>query len=259
MKKIVLYIVFMITALMMSCEEKYDMYSEPDNRLNIISDTLINYTFTIKPASVMLDTVWVRVQTMGLLSDQDRVVKFEQVEADSLNAEPGVHYVAFDDPRVKDLYYIPAKRNYADLPVLVMRDASLKEKTVNLKIRLAESADFKVGYADKSWTMITISDMLVKPTLWTNYSIQYFLGAYGPVKHQFMIDVTGESIDNDWLKALGLHNGTSELAYLMYLGTWFSDKLDEKNAERAAEGLEPLREAPAAGQTVGTLVKFVRY
>lgn len=121
MKKIVLYIVFMITALMMSCEEKYDMYSEPDNRLNIISDTLINYTFTIKPASVMLDTVWVRVQTMGLLSDQDRVVKFEQVEADSLNAEPGVHYVAFDDPRVKDLYYIPAKRNYADLPVLVMR------------------------------------------------------------------------------------------------------------------------------------------
>ena len=168
MKKIVLYIVFMITALMMSCEEKYDMYSEPDNRLNIISDTLINYTFTIKPASVMLDTVWVRVQTMGLLSDQDRVVKFEQVEADSLNAEPGVHYVAFDDPRVKDLYYIPAKRNYADLPVLVMRDASLKEKTVNLKIRLAESADFKVGYADKSWTMITISDMLVKPTLWTN-------------------------------------------------------------------------------------------
>ncbi len=57
MKKIVLYIVFMITALMMSCEEKYDMYSEPDNRLNIISDTLINYTFTIKPASVMLDTV----------------------------------------------------------------------------------------------------------------------------------------------------------------------------------------------------------
>lgn len=53
MKKIVLYIVFMITALMMSCEEKYDMYSEPDNRLNIISDTLINYTFTIKPASVM--------------------------------------------------------------------------------------------------------------------------------------------------------------------------------------------------------------
>ena len=41
MKKIVLYIVFMITALMMSCEEKYDMYSEPDNRLNIISDTLI--------------------------------------------------------------------------------------------------------------------------------------------------------------------------------------------------------------------------
>ena len=49
MKKIVLYIVFMITALMMSCEEKYDMYSEPDNRLNIISDTLINYTFTINP------------------------------------------------------------------------------------------------------------------------------------------------------------------------------------------------------------------
>lgn len=131
----------------------------------------------------------------GIIVRSGRVVKFEQVEADSLNAEPGVHYVAFDDPRVKDLYYIPAKRNYADLPVLVMRDASLKEKTVNLKIRLAESADFKVGYADKSWTMITISDMLVKPTLWTNYSIQYFLGAYGPVKHQFMIDVTGESID----------------------------------------------------------------
>ena len=140
-----------------------------------------------------------------------------------------------------------------------MRDASLKVKSVNLKIRLSDSDDCKVGYADKSWTMITISDMLVKPTLWTNYSIQYFLGAYGPVKHQFMIDVTGESIDNDWFKALGLHNGTSELAYLMYLGTWFSDKLDEKNAERAAEGLEPLREAPAAGQTVGTLVKFVRY
>lgn len=259
MKKIYLYITLLFTAFLISCEEKYEMYSEPDNRLNIISDTLVNYSFTTRPSTVEFDTVWVRVQTMGLLPDHDRVAKFEQVQTDTLNAEPGVHFIAFNDPRVKDLYYVPAKKNWVDLPVIVKRDISLKEKTMNLRIRLAESQDFKVGYANKSETLIRISDMLVKPTLWTSYAIQYFLAAYGPVKHQFMIDVTGESIDDDWFRALGLHNGTSELAYLMYLGTWFSDKLDERNAERAVAGLEPLREAPTAGQTTGTLVKFVRY
>ena len=142
MKKIVLYIVFMITALMMSCEEKYDMYSEPDNRLNIISDTLINYTFTIKPASVMLDTVWVRVQTMGLLSDQDRVVKFEQVEADSLNAEPGVHYVAFDDSSLAELYRMPGDSSVTEVPVVVLRDPSLKESDVTLKITFGDNGWF---------------------------------------------------------------------------------------------------------------------
>ncbi len=259
MKQVIWYITLLFVTFLSACEEKYDMYSEPDNRLNIISDTLISYTFTVKPAEVVLDTVWVRVQTMGLISDKDRVVKFEQVPVDTLNALPGIHYVAFDDPQVRDLYQVPAHRNYVDLPILVKRDISLKSETVNLKIRLVDGPDFKVGYADRSETLITISDMLEKPTLWTNYAIQYFLGAYGPVKHQFMIDVTGESIDDDWFRALGLHNGTSELAYLMYLGTWFSDKLDERNAERAAAGLEPLREAPLEGQAVGTLVKFVRY
>lgn len=50
---------------------------------------------------------------MGFVRDYDRYVSFEQigVEPDSVyNAEPGVHYVSFDDEEVRHLMVLPPGR-----------------------------------------------------------------------------------------------------------------------------------------------------
>lgn len=259
MKKTFLYIISILAvAATFGCEESLDLYDNPDNRLNFYfksnADTVVNFTFVYEPATKLVDTLWVTVNTMGFLSDKDREVSIEQVQTSGTNAIAGKHYVPFDDASIKGKFIIPAGKNTADLPIVVKRDASLKNEPVNLLLRIADNENFKMGYSKYSVKKITISDQLTKPSSWGG-AMDYYLGEYGPVKHQFMIDVLGRKVDNEYLYELGFasasaYSDTFDIDYIFYMKDWFNNKLVERNAERAAQDLDPLAEAD------GTLVSF---
>ena len=67
---------------------------------------------------------------------------------------------------------------------------------------------------------------------------EYYLGYWGPVKHQLMIEWTGEAWDDAYLEEL--YNGDS--GYVDYMISWFAQRLEEENAAREAAGEEPYTE-----------------
>lgn len=255
-KRLLPLYLFSLLPIFASCEKDLEKFNEIDSWVNWFfnyeEDNYIfnedtpktNYSFAYAGSSVQTDTLWYDVQTTGFVADRDRQIELVQVQdgiTGVVNAKPGVHYVAFDDAAVKGYYVAPAGQPRFSVPIIVIRDASLKQNDVVLKVTFRENNEFKVGYSDFAVRTITISDRLTAPSLWDSTSgmMQYYFGKYGPVKHQFLIDVTGEKWDNDYIRELT--NGDS--GYISYLAQSLARKLAALNAERAARGEGPLAEA----------------
>ena len=91
------------------------------------------------------------------------------------------------------------------VPVVVLRDESLSTKAYNLDVALVANNDFQSGYPLYQVKHLQLSDMLAKPTLWDTYNdgaIAYYFTSWGPVAHQFMIDVTGFPFDDNFIKQI---------------------------------------------------------
>lgn len=198
-----------------------------------------------------IDTVWLKVNTMGKLSADGRPLALEQVMiADTSNAVAGIHYIAFDDPSLQNLYRIPANQAEVRIPVVVIRDSSLKtEGDVILKITFKDNGYFKVGYPEFSTYTLTISDRLVRPSAWDNAYLDSYFGVYGPQKHELMIKWSEKAWDNAYIESLfydkygiGFLYPKDE-AYINYLTNWFVERLAEENAERLAKHEDIWREA----------------
>lgn len=249
MKKNISILLLLITALFYGCKDEISSYSDTANRLNFnfdptSTDSVVYHTFVYEPVAKVLDTILISVKTMGFVVNYDRPVILEQVICGERNAEPGKHYIPFNDPSIASEYFIPAGKATISLPIYVKRDPSLKTQQVKLIIRFAENSYFLQGYDFKSKRVILISDQLSKPITWSSNITSYMTGPYGQVKHQFMIDVTGMKIDEDYFRSI--LKPATDVNYLKYLGNWYSQKLEEYNAQHK----EPLREAD------GTEVKF---
>ena len=67
------------------------------------------------------------------------------------------------------------------------------------------------------------------------------------MKHQFLIDESGEKWDDDYIDSLM----TGDSLYLRYIMSKMSRRLSAINAERQAKGLDVLKEAD------GTVVEIV--
>lgn len=229
-----------------SCEKDLPVYDYPDNMLNfeltISSETkepeLTSYSFVYLPEDIEEDTIWVTVKTMGFLSGQDRPFELEQVASGEKDAVAGVHYVSFDDAELKSkFYYIPAGAVEQRIPVVVLKDASLETESVNLYFTFKDNGYFRPGYSLYSEMRLNISNMLTKPAAWDDYA-DYYFDKYGPVKHKFMIDVTGLKWDNEFLET----HLYGEQGYLTYLAQLCDKELRKENARRAEEGLPVLSE-----------------
>lgn len=161
-------------------------------------DTLKTFSFLSVAEDKVLDTVYFDVYSIGLLSTVDRFYELEQVVIDSIyNAEPGIHFKAFDDPEVSELYVIPANSAHAVVPVVLMRDTSLESREYVLKFRIKENENFKRGDRGKCWRKLILSDVLLKPTLWPSN-----FGTYSKVKHKFMMEQTGMKWDDEYLATI---------------------------------------------------------
>lgn len=160
-----------------------------------LSDTVKNKTFVYDAPEVTRDTIYFDIYTLGKVSDQDRTFSLKQEEVPGANnAVAGKHYVGFDDPEAKSLFVIKGGTAHLRVPIIVLRDASLKDGAVELKIVVAADDNFQPGEPTKIWRRVGISDQLIQPATWINRMVPYF-GDYSTVKHQFMIDVTGQKWD----------------------------------------------------------------
>lgn len=237
-----------------ACEKDLPVYNYPENMLNFDLDIFwqtgeakeVTYSFVYEDPNVTVDTVWVTVETMGFLSNQDRPFELQQVASGKKDAQPGVHYVAFDDPEVsRKYYYIPANEVKVNIPVIVKKDASLEEEDVALYFTFKENEYFGIGYPQYSVMPLTISNKLTKPAAW-NGTGDYYFDTYGPVKHRFMIEVTGLRWDDDFMTELF----AGDFGYIQYLAQLCDKKLKEENARRAEQGLGALAEDEAGLQLV---------
>lgn len=180
------------------------------------NDTLKQQTFFYEANTVVADTVYFDIYTIGKETSQDRsfTLKQEQIPG-AYNAIPGQHYKDFSDPEVRKNYVIKAGQSHSLVPIILIRDISLKTNSAVLKFIIAEDENFKFGQEQFLWRKLIFTDRLSRPNAWTDaYSTNTF-GKYSMVKHKFMIDSTGQKWDQDFL--LKIATDSSEQAYWISL------------------------------------------
>lgn len=257
MKRYFFYMMALVSLMSLaSCEKDLPVYSDPTCRLNFYYDISSTsdfeaklarsaFSFVYGPEEAVDDTIWFEVETMGFVADYDRPISLEQIEvAEANNAVVGKHYQSFDTPSLQKFYVMPAGKARTKIPVVLLRDASLKTENVVLKVAIKANEYFANGYEPYRERTIEFTDQLSEPSYWNKvynkyYSIGAFFGAYGVVKHQFLIEQTGENWDDEYIEKLM----SGDMAYLNYLYDKMTARLAEVNAEREAKGEGPLSEA----------------
>ena len=232
-------IALLFALLFLSCEERVVHRYESENSLyffwgsenynTFVQQDSISYNFTEKQSSRLRDTIHLRVLSAGFLSDSDRAVRIAQTLADgSPNALPGTHYVDFDDPALAGRFIVPAGSTRAELPIVILRDPSLRSQVVRLEIELRENDHFKVVIPELSRFVIKITDMIAKPSNW-DFLWASYMGTWGPEKMRFLADYVG----------IADYEGTHDASEMLYYRSVAIEKLTEYNNTHAT----PLTEA----------------
>ncbi len=197
------------------------------------ADTLKPYTFYYEDENLQQDTVFFDLYTIGGVSGHDRPFKLEQEQvAGEVNATPGIHYKAFDHPELAADYVIKAGTVHTSVPIVLLRDPSLKEETVLLKFKVVPNDEFLEGEATKIWRKVRFTDRLSQPASWNASAVQYYYGAYSVTKHEFMINSTGEKWDEEFMSAL-----PSDYGLMQYWIGVLKTKLVDYNNDHPCEPL----------------------
>lgn len=242
-----------LLCLFASCEKDQEPYSTPECRLNFYyvyygeeqstkdlqsrkDYDITDYSFYYE-GNPECDTLWFKIRSMGFLAGEPRAIALEQITVEDTveNARPGVHFVPFDDPGLADLYRMPANQDTVRIPVVLINDPSLATKEVVLRFGFRDNGVFGPGYEMMSARSIRYTAQASRPAQW----MDGFFGDWGPVKHQLMMEWTGEKWDNEFIRK----KYDEDYSYLEYMNQWFHYKLEEENAKRIAEGKEKYREA----------------
>ncbi|SMO74654.1 DUF4843 domain-containing protein [Solitalea koreensis] len=237
MKKLKYFVVALALISLASCkEDDYYLFNDtarlqfgPDiSRIYQTSfnlaDTLKPFTFYYENPDVKQDTVFFDIYAIGGVSSKDRSFTLEQVQVQGVNnAVAGTHYVAFNDPLVSKNYVIKAGQVHSFVPVVVLRDASLKNSNVVLKFNVVADKNFQLGEANNLWRKIDLTDRLSQPAAWNASASQYYFGKYSIVKHRFMIESTSQKWDQEFISfvmadyaLLQYYTGTLKTALVNY-------------------------------------------
>lgn len=245
MKKLIYILIglVLLSPFFTSCEKDLPVFGEEKGRLNfeyereLLRDSIVRYSFTYGPVETMIDTVWLVVNTIGVPATHNRTLALQQLVTGDNDATSGVHYVPFDDPELVDrFYYVPAGAITTRIPIVLKRDASLKTENYTLRVGFKPNEEFDYGSKEFSFKRIIIADQLVKPKNWY-VCCDYFFGEYGPVKHQFMINVSGEKWDDEYVDTVVYSYYQGDQNYLFYYAQKMYRALNEYNAthERLCE------------------------
>lgn len=240
-----------ILLLFASCEKDPAVYDSAECYLRFaynedkLSDSTVNYSFAYGANEVTEDTVWLTVNIMGFTSDSDRPFVLEQVKTDGRDAVAGEHYVSFDDVSlVAEYYYIPRGMAERRVPVVLRRDASLKTDDYTLRVTIRANEYFSTGSKEFLYKNITVADRLIQPDSWNSYCYKQYgqpvFGTWGENKHKFMIQVTGEKWDDDYILNTWKNYMESDPGYVTYMQNLLKTELAKYNEELGENG--PLKD-----------------
>jgi len=204
-----------------------------------LADTLKPFTFYYEDANVKEDTVFFDIYAIGGITKTDRSFTLQQEQVPNLsNAVAGKHYVAFNDPRATKNFVIKANTVHTRVPIIMLRDASLKSSTVVLKFKVIPDQNFLSGEASNLWRKITLTDRLSQPASWDNIATLYYYGKYSVVKHEFLITHTGQKWDEAFLQTLysdyslqQYWTGAAKIALIDYNAAHPGNPLRDENNE----------------------------
>lgn len=262
MKRLIYYTA-VILLVASGCKKADYLVYDDIARVQLSDTAALNSTFVYEAAAVIRDTVYIQVNTIGGITAFDRPVRLQQVPeydytyvrdpitnqvTDTIatvrpfTAKPGVHYVDFNDKAMASLMVVKANQVTAQMPVILLRDTSLKTNTYRLRVQLQADEAFGLGESKALSRTIVFSDRLERFYSWrvdnTSATAYNTFGRYSTGKHQFMIDVIKANIDEVWFQA-ALSSGA-----LTHYKNYVKTALNVFNQDPAniASGKAPLRE-----------------
>jgi len=244
MKRLIYFLILILAAVVSSCTKTDYLLFNDRARVQLSDTAIINSTFFYKPSTTLRDTVYIQVNTIGNISGKDRAVKLVQVtEPGVMNpAVAGVHYVPMDDPSLKSLMVVKGNAVTTMIPVVLLRDASLKTSSFRLRLQLVANDEFALGEQKSRTRAILFSDRLERFYSWrTDNSVSgayNTFGRYSTRKHQFMYDYLKVPIDEAWYQAILAIGATQNYKNLVKeaLAAFNNDPVN------IANGTAPMRE-----------------
>ena len=237
------YLIGLVVLFITSCIDDYSVYEGGNYiqfgpELSRIYSTTYNYADTTKlysfyyfPATKVQDTVYFDIYSIGSVATADRSFKLEQEQVPGIeNAVSGTHFKAFNDAAISGKYVMKSGTSNTRVPIVMLRNSSLKQKEVVLKFKVVANENFKPGETALTWRKVIFSDKLSQPAAW-NAS---YWGKYSTVKHAFMIEKTGQKWDQDFMAGI-----PSDYGLLTYWRSKLKSLLAEYNAANPAN---PLRD-----------------
>jgi len=256
-------IIVTLLAVAAGCKKADYLLYHDSPRIQMADTSVLNYTFVYEAPDVTRDTLYIRLNTIGGITGLDRKVTLEQtpefdvsyvrdpltnkitdsaVKERPFKAIAGKHYVALNDPQVQSLLVIRANMAYDSLPIILLRDTSLKNNSYRLRLKVVANVVFAVGEQQAIEKTIQFSDRLERFESWKvdngTAPAYYTFGKYSVNKHQFMIDVLQTRIDEAWYQAITRAQSQQHYKNMV------RDALAVFNADPAniSSGRAPLRE-----------------
>lgn len=231
MSRLKTYLILFITAAAVyGCKRQDIGEYENDPGLYFFRGTVIDkshtsdsltYSFFFAPDDYTRDTVYIDLRAMGLRSAQAR--PFTMIQIDTAlayaKAEPGIHFIPFDSPEIKDLWWMPANSVQFFMPVILLRDQSLGQTKVELKLAVGENSYFKQGVNRQTTFRIIFTSKIEQPTKWSQWSAAF--GDWGERKMWFIINYLGITDFDDY---------STDDTYKIYLKSVAQKQLAKYNA-----------------------------
>ena len=254
MNRLIYFALISLAAVVISCSKADQLVYNDIAGVQLADTSTINTTFFYENAATLRDTVYIQVNTIGKIANYDREVKLVQVPeiGESNQAVPGVQYLAMDDPTLKHLMVVKANTVTTMIPVVLLRDPSLKNNAYRLRLELKANDQFDLGETQSRSRAIRFSDRLERFYSWRIDAGQApaygIFGKYSTRKHQFMVDVLHEQIDEAWYQASVSIGATGHYKNLLKeaLATYNSDPAN------ITSGRGPMRESDVVGSPVIT-------
>lgn len=270
MKRFIYIITILLVAASSCTKSEYLLFSDIA-RVQLSDTTALSSTFIYDPSTVTKDTVYIEVSTIGGITNYDRPVKLVQVPeydytyvrdpvtnqiTDTIATEkpfkaiPGTHYTDLADKSLESMMVIKADSVKALIPVVLLRDASLKANSYRLRLQLVANKEFGLGEKNSREKTIVFSDRLERFYSWridgTAAPAFNTFGKYSIGKHQFMIDVLKVNIDEVWYQAILAAQATNNYVNML------KSALNAFNSDPAniASGKAPLRETNSPASAV---------